>query len=430
MLRRMFPNVYEGWIVTWSAASALIVIAALFFYGFGAIFTEVIDEFHWSHGATALGFSLRNEAGGVAAPFMGALIDRFGARRVIVSGMFVSASGVLAMSFIETLWQFYAAILLTAIGTSAAGGAVGFAAIATWFERRRATAMSMMAVGGGLGGLLVLFVAMAVEEFGWRVALRIFAFLIVMPGVLIAMNVRSRPADHPQPMDGIPDVVDANGTPRRRSGWGIPWKRAIRSRSFILAQLSFAIVNFGTITVMILQIPYMEEELGVSKAAAGSGVLFFTITSIISRFGLGVLADKYPKQLILAGSAAIVVAGLPVMAYATNLTMGIVGVSIVGFGFGGMIPVRPALLADFFGTRNFGTISGIGQLLGTTSGALGPFIMGVTVDQTGSYQTGWLIAMVVTSLAVPGFLLLKPPHALIEEFRDAPAPVDATAVAT
>jgi OFA family oxalate/formate antiporter-like MFS transporter len=114
------------------------------------------------------------------------------------------------------------------------------------------------------------------------------------------------------------------------------------------------------------------------------------------------------------------------MAFATSLTMAIVGISIVGFGFGGMIPVRPALLADFFGTRNFGTISGIGQLLGTTSGALGPFIMGVTVDQTGSYQNGWLIAMAVTALSIPCFLLLKPPNELIAEYRDA-RPVTAPA---
>src|SRR5690606_913200 len=136
-------------------------------------------------------FSMRNELGGVAAPFVGTLIDRFGARRVIVGGMLISAVGVLAMSMIQSLWQFYAAILITAIGTSAAGGAVGFAAIATWFERRRSTAMSLMAVGGGLGGLLVLFVAMAIEEFGWRSALRLFALLMVVPGALIAANVRS-----------------------------------------------------------------------------------------------------------------------------------------------------------------------------------------------------------------------------------------------
>lgn len=419
MLHRAFPNVYEGWFVVGSAAFTVLIIGAVFFYGFGAFFTEIIDEFHWSYGVTALGFSLRNEVGGIAAPFVGSAIDRFGARKVIIGGIVLSSAGVLALSAIQNLWQFYASILLIAVGTSAAGGAVGFAAIATWFERRRSSAMSLMAVGGGVGGLLVPIVAILIEEYGWRAALRILAAFMLVVGTLAALNLRSRPADHPQPIDGIPETPAVDGMPRRpRSGWGIPWRRAIRSRSFVIAQIGFACLNFGTISVLTLQIPYLEDDLGVTKATAGTAVVFFTIVSIISRFGLGILADRYSKTLILGTSAVTVAIGLPVMALAPNYPVAVIGICIVGWGFGGSIPVRPALVADYFGTGNFGTINGIGQFIGTTMGAAGPFAIGALVDITGAYRAGWLLATAVTLIAIPAFILLRPPHELIEEYRD------------
>ncbi|MQC18704.1 MAG: MFS transporter, partial [Chloroflexi bacterium] len=67
MLRRLFPNVYEGWLVVGASAFIVLLIGASFFYGFGTIFNEVIDEFGWSVAATSIAFSLRSEVGGLAA---------------------------------------------------------------------------------------------------------------------------------------------------------------------------------------------------------------------------------------------------------------------------------------------------------------------------------------------------------------------------
>ena len=142
MLRRLFPGVYEGWLVVIASALLVLIMGSVFFYGFGTIFNEVLDEFHWSHGVTALGFSLRSEVGGIAAPFVGVALDRLGPRRVMATGIIATVLGILWLSWIQSLWEFYLALLLIAVGTSATGGAVGLAAIATWFDRRRSTAMA------------------------------------------------------------------------------------------------------------------------------------------------------------------------------------------------------------------------------------------------------------------------------------------------
>lgn len=417
MLRRIFPGVFEGWIVVGGAAFTVLLIGASFFYGFGTIFNEVIDEFGWSVASTSLAFSLRSEVGGVAAPFIGVLIDRLGASKVILGGIVVSAIGVLLMSYIQELWHFYFAMIVIAFGSSAAGGQVGLAAIATWFETRRAAAMSIMTLGGGLGGLLVVVIAWLVEMMGWRDALRVLVVVMLTAGVVGGLQVRTRPDDHHQPVDGRRYYDEVGAEVPRAARWGIPWRRAIRTRAAFFMSLAMIALSFGTTAVVVLQIPYMESDLGVSKAVAGASVAIFTVASIVGRLGFGFLADRHPKHWMLAASTALVVVGLPVLALADSYAVALVGILLIAPGFGGSIPVRPALLADYFGTRYFGTINGLAALVMTTGGAIGPWLAGVLVDRTGGYSQAWWLSAAVTALAIPLFMLTTPPTDLVEHYR-------------
>ena len=417
MLRRVLPDVYEGWIVVGSSAFVVLLVAASFFYGFGTIFNEVLEEFGWSVAATSLAFSLRSEVGGLAAPFVGVMVDRLGAQRVIFGGIIVSAAGVFAMSHIQELWHFYLVMVVIAFGGSSAGGQVGLAAIATWFENRRATAMSFMTVGGGLGGLLVVLIAWLVEQLGWREALRVISFAMLTIGLLVGLNIRTRPENHPQPMDGRLYVDELGAEIPRAVQWGIPIRRAIRTRAAITLGLGMIVLAWGTTSVVIHQIPYLEREVGLSKSLASTSVAVFTLCSIVGRLGFGILADRYSKRVMLAVSTTLVVSGIPVLAVAESYPVALLGILMIAPGFGGSIPVRPALIADYFGTKYFATLNGIGALVMTTGGAIGPWFVGWMVDRTGSYDLGWYISAGVTALGIPLFLMIKPPTELMAHYR-------------
>ena len=172
----------------------------------------------------------------------------------MVIGVLLMALGVFVISTIQNLLQFYLAIIITALGTTAAGGQVAQAAIATWFRRKRARAMSLMTVGPGFGGILVTGVAYLVEELGWRSALQVLTVIILVLGTTAARFVRSRPRDFPQPMDGIPL---AEGEVEVRDDWGIPAMVAIRTRAFALLSLTIVLAQIGSVPFVIRQIPYM-----------------------------------------------------------------------------------------------------------------------------------------------------------------------------
>ena len=220
MLRRLLPGVYEGWIVVGSGAFVVLLIAASFFYGFGTIFNEVIDEFGWSVAATSLAFSLRSEVGGVAAPFIGVLIDRKGPGRVLLFGVVLTAIGVALMSFMQAIWQFYVVMLLIAIGTSSAGGQVARRDRGPGSARGARGRCRLMALGGGMGGVLVVGVAWLVEGLGWRWALRVMALAMLTLGLFAAATcaparavTRSRST-----ACGVPTGTPATMTTTARTG--------------------------------------------------------------------------------------------------------------------------------------------------------------------------------------------------------------------
>lgn len=408
------PRVYEGWIVVGSTAVVVTMIGASFFYGFGTIFNPLREEFGWSAAATSFAFSLRQETSGIASPFIGMAIDRWGSRIVLFIGLAVVVLGVLAMSFMQSLWQFYVVMGVIAVGTSAAGGQVGLVAIATWFETRRARAMSIMTVGGGIAGTLVVGVAALVEALGWRGALRALAGLIVVFGGLAALNVRSRPLGHPQPMDGI--ATRPGEAPRYFEDWGVPVREAVRSWTYIVFTYALFANGFATTALIVLQIPFFES-LGVSKTLAGSSVAVFTLTSILGRLGAGVLADRMDKRVVMAVCVGSVGIGMPLLTFTHTYWSALAVMMLLAPGFGGAIPVRPAMLADYFGTRYFGTLNGITALITTFGGFGSPILVGWLVDRTGSYDIGWIVCGVIGLTALPAALLARAPRELIETYR-------------
>lgn len=418
VLRKFFPAVYEGWFVVGSTGFISLIIAGSFFYGFGAIFTDVIREFGWSMASTALAFSLRSEIGGIAAPLVGILIDRIGPQRVMAVGLVVAASGVVGLSFIQNLWQFYVGMIIIACGTSACGGQVGMTSIATWFHARRTAAMSYMALGGGFGGVLVVGVAWLVQTYGWRMSLRLMGLIIIVVGMLATMNVRARPKDHPQPMDGIGGSITL-GERQANYDWGIPVRHVFRLKSFMLISLALIANQFAIVSLVVHQMPYLEKFMGQSKAAAATSVAMFTVFSMAGRLGFGYLGDRYPKRYVMAATMVLGAVGMVILAVASSYWLALVGILLIGQGFGGSIPVRPAMLADYFGTKYFGAINGISALLVTTGGAIGPWVVGYLVDTTGSYRAGWAIAAIAAVIAVPAMLAAKPPQDLIDEHKAA-----------
>ncbi len=403
-------GLFFGWWVVFAAAATTFLTAGSFFYGFSTLFDPLSQEFGWSRASISVAFSLRSEVGGLAAILVGFLVDRLGSRRLMAVGVTVVALGFLLLSQVQTLWAFYGASLVIALGMSAAGGQVGMVVVAHWFRRLRGRALGMMTMGTGASGVMAVVLAMLISSFGWRSALMIIGLTQLAVCLPLALSIRDRPEVMGLAPDGAvepqPDVSATERLPPAAEG--MTARQALRSPAFWRLSGAVALANMGTIAVLVHQIPFFTSSVGLSSGAAAASLTGLTLTSLIGRFGSGYLSDVVDKRITM--SAAYAVTAIAILLFATIYEPWqiLIVVPIFALGFGSVIPVRAAFQAEYFGMRAFGAIQGMIFTIATLGGVVGPILAGWIYDQTDSYRLAYVLFSGVTLLAAP--LMLTVPR--------------------
>ncbi len=405
---------FFGWWIVFASAAIVFLTGCPFFYGFGSLFNPIVNEFGWSRAATSFAFSLRSEVGGIAAPIVGFLVDRVGARRLMVFGVLMVALGFVLLSRVQELWAFYGSVVVIAIGMSAAAGPVGMVAIAHWFRRRRGRALALMTMGAGTSGVMVIVLTWLISTFDWRNALLIIAALQLAVCVPLALSVRNRPEEIGLLPDGDPpdDTADAEGAaPALVRDEGMTVRQSLASSAFWRLAIAVALGNVGSMAIIVHQIPFFTNNVGLSEGAAAASVTVMTLMSLVGRFGFGYVADLVDKRLVMAGAYALLALAVLLFATIYDPWQIFLVLPLFSLGFGGIIPVRPAFQAEVFGMRNFGAIQGLVFTIATLGGLIGPVFAGWVYDQTESYRLSFVILAAVGFLAAPMILSLRPPAA-------------------
>lgn len=405
---------FFGWWVVFASAAIVFLTGGTFFYGFGALFNPIVNEFGWSRAATSFAFSLRSEVGGIAAPIVGFLVDRVGARRLMVLGVVTVALGFVLLSRVQDLWAFYGSVVVIAIGMSAAAGPVGMVAIAHWFRRRRGRALAYMTMGAGTSGVMVIVLAWLISTFDWRNALLIIAALQLAVCVPLALSIRNRPEEIGLLPDGdLPDdPADEEGAapaPPRAGDEGMTVRQSLASSAFWRLAIAVALGNVGAMAIIVHQIPFFTSSVGLSEGAAAASVTAMTLMSLVGRFGFGYVADLVDKRFVMAGAYALLALAVLLFATIYDPWQIFLVLPLFSLGFGGIIPVRPAFQAEVFGLRNFGAIQGLMFTIATLGGLIGPVFAGWVYDQTESYRLSFVVLAAVGFLAAPMILTLRRP---------------------
>src|SRR5687768_8708999 len=144
-VRARARGVFFGWWIVAATAGIQLLQAGLMMQAYGAYVSVLRTDFGWSKTALSLGYALQ--------PVQGWLVDRFGPRLVMRVGMVMFGAGFILFSQIQSLSQFYIVFALMAIGSSLGGFMTITTTLVQWFERRRATAMSISQTGMSVGGM-------------------------------------------------------------------------------------------------------------------------------------------------------------------------------------------------------------------------------------------------------------------------------------
>ena len=401
--RKLYP-----WFIAAFASIALMVSNGQTISGLSVFDVEFINEFGWSRGEIKLRDMVTLLLAGLAAPFVGVLLDRYGVRRCMLAGWAVLILSYFAYSRLGSLAGLYLihaafALVLVVCGLNAA-----VILVSKWFTRYRGTAIGIALMGTSLGGIVFPQYGTAmIELLDWRGA---FAWGSVFPAVLLlitwfAVREAPRPAG-PAAGTGAPGAApDPGAGTVARSGGAIPpgggvsFATALRSPTF-WALAVIAMTTFYTVLGVQAHIfLYMSDAQFDARTATNAVSLFF-FCALIGKFAFGLASDFLDPRKVFYGNILVMLLGSLIL---VRMDIALIWIAVVtfGLGWGGVYTVLQLTVMNTFGTRDAGKILGTITVLDATGGGLGIWLTGVIYDATGSYEIPFLIfaALILTALA-------------------------------
>lgn len=401
------PAFFYGWVVVIGGFLCLMVAFGVA-YSFSAFFSSLQATFDASRGEVSLIFSTSAAVFFGFGVFSGPIADRLGARWVCLFGMVLISAGLVSMGHATALWQIN---LIYVIGIGIGVGCIYvpvLGVIQRWFHSLRGLASGIAVAGIGVGTLVVPFLAARlVIGTGWRDAYLWMAGLPLLLGLVGAAMLSNDPARRgllPDGKSGASEKGPASRKPLPRVTV-FTVRKAIGTRPFVLlyvAQICNALVVF----IPFVHLAEYARDAGIDDARAVLLVGLVGIGSIVGRFGMAGLADRFGRR----PSLAIMFFGMGAISlwWWFSHDFWSLGVFAVIFGvfYGGMVALMPALTADYFGGRHAGAIIGALYTSLTIGALLGPWLAGFAFDVAGSYTIPILASGLFNFAAVICIFLL------------------------
>ena len=394
------PRLFYGWLVV-AAAFAVTFVGFGSAYTFSAFVGSLQKDFAASRAAVSLVFSLAGFLYFGLGIISGPLADRFGSRRLAVTGMLLTGIGLASASAASNLTEVYAAYSLgvgLGVGCSYVP-AVG--AVQRWFAKRRGFASGLAVSGIGVGTLVMPPLAsFLIAAFGWREAYLVLGGLAAFVGVGMALMIEDDPRDRGLGPDG--DPLPSGKEPARPVGASL--RDAMRSGRFISLYTACLICSFGVFVPFVHLAPYaVDHGVGQSVAVLLLGVI--GIGSTAGRFLLGGLADRMGRQMALVMMFVGMALALSVWAFSTDAWSLAAFAFAYGVFYGGWVAVLPAVVMDYFGGRNVSGIIGVLYTSVAFGTLIGPSAAGLAFDMTRSYTVPILASVcanIIAALIVAG----------------------------
>ncbi|MBW2087242.1 MAG: MFS transporter, partial [Deltaproteobacteria bacterium] len=384
LISQALGKVFYGWWIVLASSIICLLGYGLGLYSFGVFFKPMMNEFGWTRAMTSGAYSLRSIQGGIFSPVLGWATDKYGPRIIIFCGAFVLGLSFIMMYFIRSLLGFYLVYgILVSLGMSAMLYLPTMTAISNWFVRKPSRALSVLAIGAGVGGFVCApAAALLIKYLGWRLSFVVAGIIIWTVCLPLSLVVRHRPQDMGLRSDGDPPETEpcsmkniSNESPGR--DWTL--KEALLSKSYWLLLTAFVLSGMGHSVITVHVVPALTDA-GFSPEKAAFFLGFMVLISIAGRLAFGWLGDFFDKRYLFLVTYLLQAAGIFILIGARHMSLVYLFVVVFGVGFGGGSPLDPASRAEYFGRAALAKIGGFMAPMVMIAGVTGPLLAGYVFD--------------------------------------------------
>jgi MFS family permease len=374
-----------------ACCGVFVSFASIVIYTFGVFLKPLAAAFGWSRTEVSLAFTLTALTVAACSPFIGRLLDRYPARRIVIPATAIYGLAFGSLAFLTPHLSHLLAVffLLGIVGNATTQ--LGYArVVSAWFDRERGRALAAVMAGSGLGSMVFPPIAQAlISEWGWRAAYAVLGGIILLLGIPLAAAFLYEPHD--------PQVSRSQPSSQPRHADTPLWQSMLGFRflGIVAALLLFSFATNG----LYAHWAALLTDRGFPAELAATVLSVAGFAALTSKLSTGYLLDRFIAGRAVAGLLAACAAGFLCVIYGHAMWLAFAAAILVGLGMGAESDAVPFLLTRYFGLRRFGELYGYTWCFYAVAGALGPLVMGRMFDRTGSYRVVLFVsfAMIVAA---------------------------------
>ncbi|MGA8027834.1 MAG: MFS transporter [Bryobacteraceae bacterium] len=368
---------------------------SLFIFTFGVFLKPVAAACGWSRAEISTGFTAAVLAVALSSPFLGRLLDRFPARRVVIPCTLIYGLGFASLALLTShLWHFVLVLaILGAIGNGTTQ--LGFArVVSAWFDRGRGRALAVIMAGSGFGSMIFPPLAQfLISSYGWRAAYALLGALILALGLPLSVLYLYEPSP-PQGLQPVSPSTSREGILRDIFSF--------RFLGIASALLLFSLATNGLNTHWAA----LLTDRGLSPAMAATVLSVAGVATLCSKLSTGYVLDRYSATFAVAILFGVSGIGFATIIYDHSVWLAFAAAALVGIGMGAESDAVPYLLSRYFGLRRFSELYAYTWSVYAVAGGLGPLLAGGIYDRTGSYSTALYTFLIMVLGAAALFAVL------------------------
>jgi MFS family permease len=344
----------------------------------------------WTRSFLSSGGALALIAMASMSPIAGNMIDRFGARFLLCSGLVAIAAGMSLSAMVHARWQFLAAFGgLGGLGFGMAAVHAVSTIVGRRFDENRGLAISIATAGATAGQLFVVpMLAAVLVSSNWRWSYLCVGLAALAMAALVLLIVRPTSKRSSVERSGGSSVIFAEAM------------RLFRMPVFHLLLWSYMICGFTTSGVIETHLLPYASVCGFPPVKSATAYGLMSAVNLCGMILAGWLTDRMNRPLLLAAIYFLRSLTFIVLIWAArDISLLFLFAVLFGLFDYSTVPVTASLAASHIGLRVMGLTMGLlagGHALGAAAGA---FLAGLLFDSYGQYFWVWIAAFVLAMLA-------------------------------
>ena len=393
------------WVIAIAGVFLQIALGAV--YAWSVFRVPLSKEFGWSISQVTLTFTISIFVLGFAAFFGGLWMNRRGPRTVAITGAVLYGLGVFLASFsANKLWWLYLSYgFIGGLGLGL-GYIVPVAVLVKWFPDRRGLITGIAVGGFGAGALITAPVATyLIKSIG---VLPTFAYLGVAYFVvaLIAAMFMRNPPEGWEPPGWTPSAKETS----ERAAQDYLLSDALKTWQWWALWAILFLNTCAGISVISQEAPIFEELTGVTAIVAGGMVGIASLGNAVGRVFWAWTSDIMSRRvtfMIMFVLQVLLFWFLPKIAVPTLMT---IVTFVVLMCYGGGFGTMPAFAADYFGSKNVGSIYGLMLTAWSFASVAGPLYIARMRETTGHYGGALRVIAGVMAVSILLPIIVRPPR--------------------